>query len=72
MASPSDLSPHRPSLFPSSGVQFHPESSGGPLDTIAMFDSFLDECKASKIILSGGNAASALKGVPKMMEAPSA
>jgi len=54
------------------GVQFHPESSGGPLDTMPMFDSWLDECKASKIVLSGGSGASALKGVPKMMETPSA
>ncbi|KAM0750565.1 carbamoyl-phosphate synthase [Meredithblackwellia eburnea MCA 4105] len=28
------------------GVQFHPESAGGPLDTINMFTSFLDACRA--------------------------
>ncbi|KAL8286471.1 hypothetical protein RQP46_004488 [Phenoliferia psychrophenolica] len=28
------------------GVQFHPESAGGPLDTIHMFTSFLDACRA--------------------------
>ncbi|SCZ89275.1 BZ3500_MvSof-1268-A1-R1_Chr9g10352 [Microbotryum saponariae] len=27
------------------GVQFHPESAGGPLDTINMFTSFVDECR---------------------------
>jgi len=30
------------------GVQFHPESAGGPLDTIEMFTDFVDECKAVK------------------------
>jgi len=30
------------------GVQFHPESSGGPLDTIEMFTDFISECKAHK------------------------
>jgi len=30
------------------GVQFHPESAGGPLDTIGMFTDFLDECRAIK------------------------
>lgn len=30
------------------GVQFHPESAGGPLDTIEMFTDFVDECRASK------------------------
>ncbi|KIY49079.1 carbamoyl-phosphate synthase [Fistulina hepatica ATCC 64428] len=28
------------------GVQFHPESSGGPLDTIEMFTDFVSECRA--------------------------
>lgn len=31
------------------GVQFHPESSGGPLDTIEMFTDFVDECRADAI-----------------------
>lgn len=31
------------------GVQFHPESAGGPLDTIEMFTDFLDECRAYKV-----------------------
>ncbi|KAG1730760.1 carbamoyl phosphate synthase small subunit [Suillus lakei] len=30
------------------GVQFHPESAGGPLDTIEMFTDFLDECRVYK------------------------
>ncbi|KAI0685201.1 carbamoyl phosphate synthase small subunit [Cytidiella melzeri] len=31
------------------GVQFHPESAGGPLDTIEMFTDFLAECRAHKL-----------------------
>ncbi|KAL0956450.1 hypothetical protein HGRIS_002598 [Hohenbuehelia grisea] len=31
------------------GVQFHPESAGGPLDTIEMFTDFLTECRAVKV-----------------------
>ncbi|KAM5533341.1 hypothetical protein V8D89_013015 [Ganoderma adspersum] len=31
------------------GVQFHPESAGGPLDTIEMFTDFLTECRAHKL-----------------------
>jgi len=31
------------------GVQFHPESAGGPLDTIEMFTDFVDECRADAI-----------------------
>jgi len=30
------------------GVQFHPESAGGPLDTIEMFSDFINECKEVK------------------------
>jgi len=30
------------------GVQFHPESAGGPLDTIEMFTDFISECKDQK------------------------
>lgn len=58
------------------GVQFHPESAGGPLDTLAMFDSFLDECKVSKNVLngrsggSGGSADSVLSGRPTMTQTP--
>jgi carbamoyl-phosphate synthase small subunit len=37
------------------GVQFHPESAGGPLDTIEMFTDFLAECRAVKM---GVNASS--------------
>lgn len=55
------------------GVQFHPESAGGPLDTMAMFDSFIDECRASKMILSGGSlggigGSDLVKEAPRMME----
>ncbi|OBZ68324.1 Carbamoyl-phosphate synthase arginine-specific small chain [Grifola frondosa] len=32
------------------GVQFHPESAGGPLDTIEMFTDFLAECRAHKLL----------------------
>ncbi|TRM70032.1 class I glutamine amidotransferase-like protein [Schizophyllum amplum] len=38
------------------GVQFHPESAGGPLDTIEMFTDFVKECrehKASALPLTG-------------------
>ncbi|QRV93842.1 carbamoyl-phosphate synthase [Ceratobasidium sp. AG-Ba] len=30
------------------GVQFHPESAGGPLDTIEMFTDFVDTCRVGK------------------------
>lgn len=30
------------------GVQFHPESAGGPLDTIEMFTDFVNECDVSR------------------------
>lgn len=30
------------------GVQFHPESAGGPLDTIEMFTDFVQECRLLK------------------------
>lgn len=30
------------------GVQFHPESAGGPLDTIEMFTDFVAECRAAR------------------------
>jgi len=31
------------------GVQFHPESAGGPLDTIEMFTDFVSECRTHKL-----------------------
>jgi len=31
------------------GVQFHPESAGGPLDTMEMFTDFVTECKTRKL-----------------------
>lgn len=30
------------------GVQFHPESCGGPLDTIEMFTDFVNECRTGR------------------------
>ncbi|EIN11263.1 carbamoyl-phosphate synthase [Punctularia strigosozonata HHB-11173 SS5] len=35
------------------GVQFHPESAGGPLDTIEMFTDFIAECRAEKLKVAG-------------------
>lgn len=29
------------------GVQFHPESAGGPLDTIHMFSDFVAACRST-------------------------
>ncbi|KZT19068.1 carbamoyl-phosphate synthase [Neolentinus lepideus HHB14362 ss-1] len=46
------------------GVQFHPESAGGPLDTIEMFTDFLDECRSHRLgqrVQTGGD----LMGAPK-------
>lgn len=37
------------------GVQFHPESAGGPLDTIEMFTDFVLECKAHKLQALGNS-----------------
>ncbi|TFY74857.1 hypothetical protein EWM64_g9155 [Hericium alpestre] len=34
------------------GVQFHPESAGGPLDTIEMFTDFVAQCRADKLKLN--------------------
>lgn len=34
------------------GVQFHPESAGGPLDTIEMFTDFVTECQKHKLLKS--------------------
>ena len=45
------------------GVQFHPESAGGPLDTIEMFTDFLTECRTHK--LEAGIPISQLVGVRK-------
>ncbi|GAA5852845.1 hypothetical protein JCM8547_004703 [Rhodosporidiobolus lusitaniae] len=46
------------------GVQFHPESAGGPLDTIHMFSDFLASCRstmknAAGVALPGGGMAKA-------------
>lgn len=39
------------------GVQFHPESSGGPLDTMEMFTDFITDCKATRLALGLGSKA---------------
>jgi len=39
------------------GVQFHPESAGGPLDTIEMFTDFVAECRADLLRRSIGEEA---------------
>ncbi|WWC59239.1 carbamoyl-phosphate synthase, small subunit [Kwoniella dejecticola CBS 10117] len=51
------------------GVQFHPESAGGPLDTIEMFTDFVNECQfgraggsnmiADEVKIGGGDAKAA-------------
>ncbi|KZT61974.1 small subunit of carbamoyl phosphate synthase [Calocera cornea HHB12733] len=35
------------------GVQFHPESAGGPLDTIEMFTDFIQTCRDDKALREG-------------------
>ncbi|KAH9945665.1 carbamoyl phosphate synthase small subunit [Amylocystis lapponica] len=55
------------------GVQFHPESAGGPLDTIEMFTDFLAECRAHKLGLDlpKGDVMGAAKEAPALAhEAP--
>lgn len=37
---------------PWSSVQFHPEAMGGPLDTIGLFDDFIDQVSQCRIINS--------------------
>jgi len=41
------------------GVQFHPESAGGPLDTIEMFTDFVSECRAMKTQLGNSHVGTA-------------
>lgn len=36
------------------GVQFHPESAGGPLDTIEMFTDFVNECRQDMLLRNAG------------------
>lgn len=56
--------PPRPSLFQrddadrsgGGGCRFHPESFGGPLDTIEMFEDFLVACRADKAKKLGGGS----------------
>jgi len=46
------------------GVQFHPESSGGPLDTIEMFSDFIQECRDHKLQMGFSTASSLSAEVP--------
>ncbi|WVQ76843.1 carbamoyl-phosphate synthase, small subunit [Cryptococcus sp. DSM 104548] len=43
------------------GVQFHPESAGGPLDTIEMFTDFVNECQAGRSGRAGSMIANEVK-----------
>jgi len=55
------------------GVQFHPESAGGPLDTIEMFTDFIDECRAHKLqvpIKSGLSKTAKMPPPPNTIETP--
>ncbi len=54
------------------GVQFHPESAGGPLDTIEMFSDFVDECRADAVArrgLSSGRASAMVNQTSGVTEA---
>ncbi|KAF5380546.1 hypothetical protein D9615_004538 [Tricholomella constricta] len=46
------------------GVQFHPESAGGPLDTIEMFTDFVLECKAHKLQNASFTTQKAAESIP--------
>lgn len=54
------------------GVQFHPESAGGPLDTIEMFTDFLAECRAHKLQVATPqvDVVSAAKIEPRLVDIP--
>lgn len=48
------------------GVQFHPESAGGPLDTIEMFTDFLAECRAMKMQMGASQLKQDIMGAAKV------
>jgi len=48
------------------GVQFHPESAGGPLDTIEMFTDFVTECRAQKLGLEMTTDLTAAQAAPSL------
>ena len=48
------------------GVQFHPESAGGPLDTIEMFTDFLAECRAVKLQMGSSQLRQDVMGASKV------
>ncbi|RDB25236.1 Carbamoyl-phosphate synthase arginine-specific small chain [Hypsizygus marmoreus] len=50
------------------GVQFHPESAGGPLDTIEMFTDFVLECKAHKLQTLAANKISGTATIEPLTE----
>lgn len=52
------------------GVQFHPESAGGPLDTIEMFTDFLDECRVCKVENVKTPVGTTIDAASFMMEQP--
>ncbi|KAF8919737.1 carbamoyl-phosphate synthase [Mucidula mucida] len=52
------------------GVQFHPESAGGPLDTIEMFTDFVAECRAHKMqVSSKGSSMETTQVAPELARA---
>jgi len=53
------------------GVQFHPESAGGPLDTIEMFTDFVSECRAFKAARSVASMdTNTIRGAAVLEEVP--
>ncbi|KAG2031570.1 carbamoyl-phosphate synthase [Suillus americanus] len=52
------------------GVQFHPESAGGPLDTIEMFTDFLDECRVHQAENVKTPVGTTINAASFMMEQP--
>ncbi|KAJ7594337.1 carbamoyl-phosphate synthase [Mycena floridula] len=51
------------------GVQFHPESAGGPLDTIEMFTDFVAECLAHKLSTSSSSLGFSVMAATPQVEA---
>jgi len=47
------------------GVQFHPESAGGPLDTMEMFTDFVTECRAERLKVGLARAAVDTSSMPQ-------
>ncbi|KAH9962074.1 hypothetical protein BGW80DRAFT_1463611 [Lactifluus volemus] len=51
------------------GVQFHPESAGGPLDTMEMFTDFVTECRVEKLKVGRNQNTTAIRQKPHLAEA---